>query len=296
MKTTTTVSTLLCLIALSATAGAQQHFPSPEAAVRALKAAVGGTDPAPLLAILGPEGDEIVSSGDPVADAAAAKRFLRAVRERTRIEHTPDSALAVLHVGRDDWPWPIPIVHDADGWRFDTPAGKEELLNRGIGRNELATLTVCRTYVDAQREFAKRFHTYAQRFHSTPGQRDGLYWRAEGRDVSPFGPLVASATAEGYHLDQPTEAPVPYEGYFFRILTAQGPKAPGGARSYVNDGKMTGGFALVAWPAHHGSSGVMTFMVGPQGVVFQKDLGDGTAEAVKAIMAYDPDQSWNPTR
>ena len=296
MKTTTTLATLLCLAGLSAPAGAQQHFPSPEAAVRALEAAVRGADRAPLLAILGPEGDQIISSGDPVADAAAGKRFLTAARERKRIEQASDSAIAVLHVGRDDWPLPIPIVHDADGWRFDAAAGKEELLNRRIGRNELATLGVCRTYVDAQREFAKRFHTYAQRFRSTPGQRDGLYWQAEARDVSPFGPLVASATAEGYTVDQPAEAPEPYGGYFFRILTAQGPKAPGGARSYVKDGKMTGGFALVAWPAQHGSSGVMTFMVGPQGVVFQKDLGDGTAETAKAITAYDPDQSWNPTR
>src|SRR5262249_25027083 len=205
-------------------------------------------------------------------------------------------AMAILHVGRDDWPFPIPIVKDAEGWRFDTAAGKEELLNRRIGRNELAVIEGARAYVDAQNEFASRFHTYTQLLRSTPGKRDGLYWEATDHDVSPLGPLVASATGEGYHLGEASEAPVPYHGYFFRILTAQGPHAPGGARSYLNDGKMTGGVALVAWPAEYGSSGIMTFMVGREGVVFQKDLGQGTAEAVKAITAFDPDESWDPTQ
>ncbi|TMB53606.1 MAG: DUF2950 domain-containing protein, partial [Deltaproteobacteria bacterium] len=158
------------------------------------------------------------------------------------------------------------------------------------------TIEVCRAYVDAQKVFARRFHTFAQSFRSTPGKRDGLYWETTDHDVSPFGPLVADATGEGYHLREADAPRAPYHGYFFRILTAQGEHAPDGARDYVKDGKMTGGFALVAWPADHGSSGIMTFMVGPQGVVFQKDLGEGTADAAKAITAYDPDASWQPTR
>jgi hypothetical protein len=232
-----------------------------------------------------------------VDDAAARKRFLTAARQHTRIERAPDGATAILHVGEEDWPFPIPLVHDADGWRFDTAEGAEELLNRRIGRNELVTIAVCRAYVDAQREFASRFGAYAQRFRSTPGAQDGLYWETTSEhDVSPLGPLVAAATAEGYRLDEPTETPVPYHGYLFRILTAQGAHAPGGARDYVKDGRMVGGFALVTWPADHGSSGIMTFIVGPQGVVFQKDLGARTDEVVRAMTGYDPDGSWEPTR
>jgi len=204
--------------------------------------------------------------------------------------------MAIVHIGRDDWPFPIPIVREGDGWRFDTAAGKEELLNRRIGRNEITTIAVCRTYVDAQKEFARRFHVYAQSFRSTPGKQDGLYWEATDHDASPLGPLVASATAEGYQHGEAGDAPSPYHGYLFRILTKQGAGAPGGVKDYVKDGRMTGGFALVAWPAEHGSSGVMTFLVSEQGVVFQKDLGDGTTEAAKAITAYDPDGSWEPTR
>src|SRR5262249_2224150 len=145
-------------------------------------------------------------------------------------------------------------------------------------------------------EYAKRFHTYAQSVPSTPGKQDGLYWEASDHEVSPLGPLIASAAEEGYHVHEAGEPPAPYHGYYFKILTSQGPHAPGGAKNYVNDGKMTGGFALVAWPADHGSSGIMTFLVGEQGVVFQKDLGDATADTAKTITAYDPDESWEPTR
>jgi len=295
MMTGTRLVTLLSLALLPVTTRAQEHFPSPEAAARALDVGARATSPERLAAVLGPGSEEIVSSGDPVADASARRRFATAAGERTRIERTSDT-MAILHVGRDDWPLPIPIVRDADGWRFDTAAGKEELLNRRIGRNEITAVAVCRAYVDAQKEFARRFHAYAQSFRSTPGKRDGLYWEATGHDVSPLGPLVASATAEGYHHAEAGDAPAPYHGYFFRILTRQGERAPGGAEDYVKDGRMTGGFALVAWPAEHGSSGVMTFLVAEQGIVFQKDLGEGTAEAVKTITAYDPDGSWVPTR
>jgi len=296
MRTAGTLTLFACLALLPATTRAQEHFPSPEAAVTALDAAARAEGPESLRAVLGPDSEEIVSSGDPVADAAARKRYATAAAERTRIERTSDT-MAVLHVGHDDWPLPIPLVHDADGWRFDTAAGKEELLNRRIGRNELHALTVCRTYVDAQNEYATRFHTYAAALRSTPGKRDGLYWQESDHDVSPLGPLVAEATAEGYqHAADANAAPAPYWGYFYRILTSQGAHAPGGARDYMKDGKMTGGFALIAWPADHGSSGVMTFIVGKQGVVFQKNLGDGTAEAAKAITTFDPDASWEPTR
>jgi hypothetical protein len=296
MRITATLATLLCCALLPAPAGAQQHFPSPEAAARALEAAVRGGDVVRTVAILGPDGGEIISSGDPVDDARARKRFATAAGERTRIERSPDGGTAVLHVGRDDWPFPIPMIRESDGWRFDTASGKEELLNRRIGRNELVAIGVCRAYVDAQHEFAARFHTYAQSLRSAPGKRDGLYWEATDHDVSPFGPLVAAATAEGYQHGEASDAPAPYHGYFFRILTGQGAQAPGGARSYVEDGRMTGGFALLAWPADHRSSGIMTFIVSQQDVVFQKDLGEATAEAAKAITTYDPDASWEPTR
>ena len=294
MKTTTALALLLCIA--PATAAAQQHFPSPEAAVKAIETAARASGPEALVAVLGPDGDQIASSGDPVADAAARKRFATAVRERTRLEPNTEGTLAILHLGRDDWPFPIPIVHDAEGWKFDTAAGKEELLNRRIGRNELATLASCRAYVDAQYEYATHFGTYAERLSSTPGKRDGLFWEATGKDQSPLGPLVADATGEGYDLGGAHEGPTPYHGYYFRILTAQGSHAAGGARSYLRDGRMTDGFALVAWPADYGSSGVMTFVVGTQGVVFQKDLGERTAEVAKTITAYDPDESWEPTR
>jgi len=297
MKTTMTMLALLLSVALrSATADTQQHFPSPEAAARGLEAAARAGDAARLVAVLGPESDAVVSSGDPVADARARKRFVAAAAARTRIEQTPEGDRAILHIGADDWPFPIPLVKDGNEWRFDTAAGKEEILNRRIGRNELSTLATCRTYVEAQHEFASKFHEYAQVFRSTPGKHDGLYWEATGHDTSPLGPLVAAATSEGYTVTDPNQGPAPYHGYLYRILKAQGPHAPGGARDYVKDGRMIGGFALLAWPAEHGVSGVMTFMAGPQGVVFQKDLGEQTDEAAKAITAYDPDESWNPTR
>ena len=292
----TIVMMLAGVLASASLARAQGHYPSPEAAARALEQATRSGAPEKVLAVLGPDAQDIVSSGDPVDDAASLKRYAVAAAARTRIEKTPDGATAILRVGRDDWPLPIPLVHDASGWRFDAAEGKEELLNRRIGRNELVAIEVCRAYVDAQYEYAKRFQTYAQTVNSTPGKRDGLYWEASHGDRSPLGPLIAEATGEGYRLREANEPPRPYHGYFFRILKAQGPSAPGGARDYVKDGRMVGGFALLAWPADHGSSGVMTFLVGPQGVIFQKDLGQGTAEAAKAITTFDPDATWMPTR
>ena len=287
---------LACLLVIGTTAGAQERFASPEAAARALGAAArDATSTERLSAILGPGSDEILSSGDPVDDAAARKRFVTAIGQKTRIERDGD-AVAILHIGNDDWPFPIPIVRDGEQWRFDTASGKEELLNRRIGRNELTVISVGRTFVDAQHEYFARFRTYAQKLRSTPGQKDGLYWEETDGDVSPLGPLVAEATAEGYRHGESDAPPEPYHGYFFRVLKEQGKHGPGGARSYVRDGRMTDGFALVAYPADYGSSGVMTFVVGEQGVVYQKNLGAQTADVAKAMTAYDPDGSWEPTR
>ena len=299
---------LLVLLALAAPHGVtaespeQKKFADTTAAMRALVGAARAADQAALLAILGPGAEDVVSSGDPIADRAAMKRFVTAAGEHTRLE-TLASGAVVAHLGKDDWPFPIPLVKDGDEWRFDTPAGREELLNRRIGRNELEAIEVCRVYVDAQREYASLMakeaggRVYAQKVRSDSGKRDGLYWDdPTGKHPSPLGPFLAAADAEGYTKPEAGAAPRPYHGYFYRALTAQGPHAPGGARSYVRDGKMTGGFALLGYPAEHGSSGVMSFIVGPEGVVYQKDLGEQTAEAAKAITAYDPDDSWTPVR
>ena len=279
---------------------AQQRFQSPKTAFKALLAAVKADDHDRLRAILGPDSGDVVSSGDEVADRNAARRFVTAAKEKTRLVRGGDAAM-IVHVGKGDWPFPIPIVKNGEGWRFDTAAGKEELLNRRIGRNELQTIAVCYAYVDAQREYARQdrnskgVREYAQKFRSAPGKRDGLYWEAsEQEEQSPMGPLVAVATSEGYTPAEAHAEPMPYHGYYFRILTAQGPHAPEGARSYIVDGHMTRGFALVAYPAHYGSSGIMTFIVNQVGVVFQKNLGEKTAEIAAAMTEYDPDGSWDP--
>jgi Protein of unknown function (DUF2950) len=296
---------ILCAGAVAAFAedpAGQTRFKSPTAAMQALVAAARSNDAAKLAAILGPGAEAIVSSGDAVADADDRRRFVAKAAERTRFETLPDGA-TIAHLGRQATPFAIPIVKDGGQWRFDTAAGKDELLNRRIGRNELMAIAAARAYVDAQEEYARASavqggdRTYAQKFRSTPGQRDGLYWDdASGTDESPLGPLFASASGEGYQLAEQAATPQPYHGYLFRILTGQGANAPGGARSYVRNDKMTGGYALVAWPAEYGRSGIMTFLVNAQGIVFQKNLGAQTAEAVNAITAYDPDTSWTPTR
>jgi len=288
---------VLAAHSFAAAEATQQRFPSPEAAMHALDSALREKKTDRVEAILGPESGTIISSGDAVDDESARQRFLAAAGKKTRIEQTDDGMMAVVHLGDDDWPFPIPLVRDGNEWRFDTPAGKEELLNRRIGRNEIITISACRAYVDAQNEYHARFGAYAKSFRSTPGQKDGLYWEETDGDESPLGPLVATASAEGYQHPKGEEATLtPYHGYIYRILTAQGPHGPGGEMSYVKDGKMVGGFALIAWPAEHGVSGVMTFMVSREGVVYQKDLGAGTSEAVKAITAFEPDASWDPTR
>lgn len=280
----------------------QPHYATPEQAIRALADAARKKDPARVEGILGPDSADVVTSGDPVADAAALARFARAAAERTRIEPVDDTHRVAV-VGRDDWPLPIPLVKAEAGWRFDTAAGRDELLNRRIGRNELTAIAVARAYVEAQREYAARDRgegdgVYAQKVRSTAGRRDGLYWEdPSGKERSPLGPLVAEADAEGYAVATGSGGePRPYHGYLFRILTSQGPNAPGGAKSYLRDGKLRDGFALVAWPVQYGISGIQTFVVNQQGIVFQKNLGAQTGELGRAMNAYDPDRSWTPVR
>jgi hypothetical protein len=270
-----------------------RNFGSPEEAVKALVAAVKTGDVNAMQDVLGPGSQKLVQSGDATADRTGRERFLKAYGEASKIARQGD-AKAILLVGKDEWPLPIPIVKDASGWRFDTIEAKEEILNRRIGRNELSTIQAVLAYVDAQREYYLRnpqgdklLH-YAQKFTSAPGKRDGLYFPTKaGEKPSPLGPLYASAKAQGY-----TKGDDSYHGYHYRIIRGQGASAPGGAYDYVAQGRMIGGFALVAWPASYGNSGVMTFIVNHQGVVYEKDLGPDTAAAVKKITRFNPDKSW----
>ncbi len=278
---------------------AQKRFATPEAAVEALVAAAKANDRAALLALFGSESQEIVESGDPVADREGVERFVERYTVKHRIVKVGD-LLAVLEIGDDYWPFPIPIVKDSAGWRLDGEAGEDEIVSRRIGRNELAAIQACLAYVDAQREYYARdpetgglLH-YARRFASTPGKRDGLYWpSAEGEEPSPLGPAFDEANEAGYALGKSSE-PAPFHGYYFRILEGQGAKAPGGAYSYVVGDKLVGGFGLVAYPAVYGASGVMTFLVSHDGVVYQKDLGPETVARAKAIRVFDLDADMAP--
>jgi hypothetical protein len=274
------------------TVSAQQSFKSPEQAVGALAAAVKSGVTRNIVRVLGPDASEIVQSGDTVADADLRKRFLSAYDAKHSLSYDGDRK-AILIVGPDDFPFPIPLTRNRSGWEFDTDAGRQEILYRRIGRNELDAVQTCLAYVDAQNDYADRDRgagtgVYAQRFVSTPGKKDGLYWPPNGEE-SPLGELVAEASADGYKLN---EEPQPYHGYYYRILTRQGPNAPGGALNYVVNGKMIGGFALVAYPAEYGNSGVMTFFVNHAGTVYQKDLGDRTEAIAGRMRSFDPDQTW----
>jgi hypothetical protein len=273
-------------------------FASPEEAVKALVDALKTGDKTQLSVLFGPDSESLVSSGDDMEDKAARERFLGNYEEKNSLEKRGDDEV-LLQVGKDDWPLPIPIRRNGSAWAFDTKAGKEEFLNRRIGRNELNTIDLLEAYVVAQREYAKKdwdgdgVYPYAQKFGSTPGKKDGLYWETkEGEEASPFGPLAAKAAQEGYTRKTKSEGPSPYHGYYFRILKAQGKHAPGGAYDYVVKVNMIFGFGLVAWPATYGSSGVMTFLVNQEGVVYQKDLGKGTAKAAGGMKRYDPDPTW----
>ncbi|HXE51793.1 MAG TPA: DUF2950 domain-containing protein [Tepidisphaeraceae bacterium] len=275
----------------------QLLFPSATDASAALIAAAKDKNTDQLRKILGPARDELVS-GDPVQDANNLDSFARHAGEADRLEQVSDQK-AIVHIGKKDWPFPIPIEKDASGrWYFDTAAGKDEILNRRIGDDELTTIEVVRAYVDAQREYASKDRMgdsvlqYAQKITSTPGKHDGLYWpAAEGEEQSPFGSLVADAQVQGYGAKLGSGRR-PYHGYFYRILTKQGPHTPAGAYSYIINGRMIAGFALVAYPAQYGNTGIMTFIVNHDGKVYQKDLGPNTATIASKIDTYDPDGTW----
>jgi hypothetical protein len=276
----------------------QESFKTPEEAVKALIDAIKVNDAKELMAIFGPAGKELFFSGDEVADQVWRERFVKAYETANRAVSENEKRV-ILHVGNRDWPFPIPVVKEGESWFFDTKAGKQEVLNRRIGRNELNTIQVCLAYVDAQREYALKSRDrgglleYAQKFASEKDKKDGLYWKAkEGEEQSPLGPLAAKAAREGYTRKKSGEKPSPYHGYYYKILKAQGESAPGGAYDYVVKGKMIGGFALVAHPAEYGNSGVMTFMVNHEGAVYQKDFGKETEKIVGAMKNYNPDKTW----
>lgn len=288
---------LAILFALGAgsAARAQQSFKTSEAAVEALMKAARDGDRSVLLSVLGRNASDIVSSGDEVADTAGLKRFVAAYDEKHELTSEGDNK-AIMVIGKEDYPFPIPLVRANGAWKFDAAAGRQEILFRRIGRNELDVIQTCLAYVDAQNEYAEQDRSgagkgvYAQRVVSTPGKKDGLYWPdAQGNDESPLGEMAAEASAGGYRLGKGRN---PFYGYYYKILTQQGPAAPGGAMSYVVNGKMIGGFALVAYPATYRNSGVMTFIVNHAGVVYQKDLGPQTAALAEKMTAFNPDSTW----
>lgn len=298
---------LACFVALSAqgaspepspSASAGKVFATPEAAVAALADAVATTNHVELQRIFGPAGRELVNPDEGQA-ASEFATFAAAFGETHRVVRGSETR-CVLEVGHGLWPFPVPIIRTQGGWIFDSPSGREELINRRIGANELGTVNALRAYVQAQREYASRDRDddgvleYAQNFLSTPGNQDGLYWSPDaGGEVSPLGPLVAAAQSEGFRMGSGERSgPRPFHGYLFRILTRQGEHAPGGRYGYVINGNMIGGFALVAWPANYGETGIMTFLVNHQGRVYQSDLGPKTARTVRTMKAYEPGKAW----
>jgi hypothetical protein len=275
----------------------QKGFATSDAAVKAFVDAMRSNDQSELLAIFGTAEKELISSGDPFSDRQRRERFISAYDRKNSL--TQEGARMVLTVGEKDWPFPIPLLKKGDQWFFDTKAGKEEILNRRIGENELSTVQTLLALVDAQREYATNDHDgdgireYADKFRSDPGRRNGLYWETSpGEAPSPLGELVAEARAEGYRRTGPKQGPVPFHGYYFRMLTRQGKHAPGGAFDYFVKKNLIGGFAVVAYPAVYGGSGVMTFLVNHEGVVYERDLGKNTAKAAKAMTSFDPDTNW----
>jgi hypothetical protein len=283
---------IMALALLTSAPQAQEVFSSPEDAATALAAAVKTGTKGSILKVLGNAAEDIVASGDEVADAETLKRFSAAYEAKHAIK-AEGNKKAIVILGNDDFPFPIPLSNTKSGWEFDTAEGRREILHRRIGRNELDAIQTCLAYVDAQNEYAEKDRgegvgVYAQRIVSTPGKTDGLFWRDDG-DPSPLGELAAEASAEGYKVEG---RGAPYHGYYFHILKAQGSDAPGGALNYVVKGKMIGGFALIAYPAKYGNSGVMTFLVNHAGIVFQKDLGRQTDFVAKRMILFDPDQTW----
>jgi hypothetical protein len=293
------IAFLLLLGSIAHAAEPAKTFASPEDAVKALGVAANTTN-SPAFIVLFGEGNDWLQNPDPVQGARELADFSAAFNATNHLVRDSESR-AILDVGQNDWPFPIPLVKNAAGWSFDAKAGHEEIINRRIGRNELHVLNAMRAYVDAQREYASRDRDgsevlkYAQKITSSPGKTDGLFWPTElNGEVSPLGPLVAGAQSKGYFVDRSEgdAGPNPFEGYFFKILTRQGKSAPGGKYNYIINGNMIGGFALVAWPVEYDESGVMTFIVNQQGKVYQKDLGPGTSKVARNMTAYDPDKTW----
>jgi Protein of unknown function (DUF2950) len=283
------------MLVLASVASAQESFKTPEAAIDALVGAAKSGDRKAAMTVLGAKAADIVSSGDPVADDDARKRFITAFDAKHQIAMNGDSK-ATMVIGPEDYPFPIPLVRKDGMWQFDTAAGRQEILFRRIGRNELNTIQTSLAYVDSQNEYAEKDRTgagkgiYAQRIVSSPGKKDGLYWPDDkGDDASPLGELVAEATAQGYRVGG---GRMPYHGYYYKILTKQGPAVPGGALDYVVKGNMIGGFGLIAYPAEYRNSGVKTFMVNHSGVIYEKDLGPNTAEIAERMTTFNPDDTW----
>jgi hypothetical protein len=278
---------------------AQRSFASPEDAVTAFVIALRVGKLADLRAILGPEADQVIDSGDRYADRELHRRFIALYDQKhTIVQSTPSHA--ELDVGPNDWPLPIPLIETDGHWTFDTKVGAQTIIDRRIGRNELSAIRTLLACVDAERDYFERARKatgtglYAARLLSSPGNQDGLYWPVAGGDgESPLGPLIDAAQDAGYPGELSDGKPIPYEGYYFRILKAQGPNADGGVRSYIQFGRMTGGFALLAWPAVYASSGIMTFIVGPDGDMYQMDLGPQTGHIAGAMTSFDPDLSWS---
>jgi hypothetical protein len=275
----------------------QKGFASPGDAVKALEVALKSNNNKELVAIFGPDAKKLISSGDPVADKQRREKFIKEFDLKNRIDQEGEKM--VLLVGEKDWPFPIPLVKKGDRWFFDTKAGEEEILNRRIGENELSTIQTMLAIVDAEREYVREdrnnsgLPAYAEKFMSDPGKKNGLYWETkEGENPSPLGELVADARAGGYTKAAANKKPIPFHGYYFRMLKKQGKDAPGGAYDYVVKGKQIGGFAVVAYPAEYGNSGVMTFTVNHDGVVYQKDLGRNTKKIAAAMKTFDPDRTW----
>ena len=290
------------ILSTRGSAQAARQFASPEDAVKTFIGAVKAGNIADLVAILGAEGKELIESSDPATARQNRRVFTVAVGEHWHLEDAAPNRKTLV-IGNEGWPFPVPLVKEESGWRFDAAAGSEEIIARRIGRNELAAIATVRAYVTAQRRYAEQPHdgnpagAHASKFASDPGKENGLYWPATaGQKRSPLGDLVAQAAAEGPAGARDRSQPSPFHGYYFKILTGQGPAARGGQKQYVVKGLMSGGFALVAWPARYDETGVMTFVVNQDGIVHEKDLGPETDAAARKMSVYDPDQSWRALR
>jgi len=307
MRRTIAIASLVTSVLLVTSAGslraqmAHRTFAQPEDAVAALFAAVKAGKLEELLPLFGPEGQTLIDSSDPVTARKNRQVFAVAATEKWQlVDDGPDRKTLVI--GYEDWPFPIPLVKAGTTWQFDTAAGKDEVLARRIGQNELSTIATCHAYVTAQRRYAERGHdggaagVYARSFQSQAGKEDGLYWPTpKGQPRSPLGDLVAQAAIEGRPINSGASQPAPLHGYHYRILTAQGANAPGGALNYIVSGKMSKGFAMVAWPAQYDATGIMTFLVSHDGIVYEKDLGPDGAKIAQGMTSFNPDATWHPS-